>query len=491
MKKEEIISKILLCKPGLTKEELEKLIEEKKRAYSGLLSDEGAARLIAQELLIDLTGKLKPIEVKIKDLVTGLNDVTLTARVIIDWPIQDFIKSNGEKNVVKKLLLADETGIVQCLVWGEKALTLQKNGKLQDKIVKIFHAYTRKGLNTNVELHLGVKSSIIVSPPDVHEEKFPKLTKFINRISELRNLNKANIIGTVKSQPKTSTFKCEFGVGKVSRVKLFDFTGEVTLVAWNEQAEKITNVKIGDTIQVMNGKVIVGVGDSIEIHTEKQTVLTIIAKETNEILKISNLKSGIKNCNITVKVFKKSELKTVKVAGKETLIVEALVGDETGLTIITFWGENARLIANIKENDVITIVNAAVKVDGKFIALTAGKLSAINLETNIILVDPPKTKINEIMNGNKLLIVEGVVVDVSPVKEVIVKGETIKVSSLTLKDEEEQAKITFWREAADEASKIKVGENIKVLGVFLKERKDKQVELSSIRLTKILRKNRY
>jgi ssDNA-binding replication factor A large subunit len=490
LRKEEVINKILSAKLNLTKEKLEKLIEEKKQMYSGLLSDEGAVRLIAQELLIDLSSKPKPVEVKIKDLVAGLNNVTLTARVIIDWPIQNFIKGNGEKSVVKKLLLADETGVIQCLAWSEKALTLQEAGELQGKIIKIFHAYTREGLKTNVELHLGVKSSIIISPLDVDEKKLPEVTEFINKISEIKNLVKANIIGVVNSPPKTSTFKCESSIGKVLRVKLSDSTGEATLVAWNEQAEKIKDAKIGDVIQVMNGKVIVGMNDFIEVHAEKQAVLTIIARETetkeNEALKVAELKLGVKNCNVTVKIFKKSELKMVKVAGKETSVIEALVGDETGLAIATFWGENAKVIAKTEENSILTIINATVKLNGKFTALTAGKLSIVNLNPNIVLIDPPKTKINEAKEENKLLTVEGVVMNVSPAREAVVKGEIIHVSSLTLRDETGEAEVTFWRETADEASNLRIGEKIKILGVFLKKRNER-IELSSIRLTKIFR----
>ncbi|MBS7655249.1 hypothetical protein KEJ50_01935 [Candidatus Bathyarchaeota archaeon] len=282
MKQEDVINKILLSKLNLTKEELKKLIEEKKRVYGGLLSDEGAVRLIAQELLISLESKPKPVELKIKDLVAGLNDVTLTGRIIIDWPTQDFTKTNGEKSVVKRFLLADETGVIPCLAWGDKALNLQKTGELQGKIIKILHGYTREGLKTSVELHLGVKSLIIVSPDNVSDKSFPEVSQFINKISEAKNLTRVNIIGLVISQPKTSTFQYETSTGKVLRVKISDSTGEAFLIAWNEQAEKIKDVKIGDLIQIMNGKTANGVNDSIEIHADRQAVLTIVNKTVKE-----------------------------------------------------------------------------------------------------------------------------------------------------------------------------------------------------------------
>jgi ssDNA-binding replication factor A large subunit len=487
LKLDSIINKILSSKPNLTEEDLKRMIEEKKRAYGGLLSDEGAVRLIAQELLINFNGKA--IEVKIKDLVAGLNDVTLTGRVIIDWPIQKFIKNNGEESFVKRFLLADETGVIQCLAWGDKGLTLQKSGELQGKIIKILHGYTREGLKTSIELHLGAKSSITISPANINEEDFPEVSKFINKINEVKSLDRVNLIGAVTSQPKTSIFQYESSTGKVSRFKISDSTGEAALVVWNEQVEKIKDVKIGDFIQIMNGKVVVGVNGSIEVHAEKQAILTVINRSVtsiiNETLKIAELKSKVKNVNATVKIINKAEPKLVKVGGKEALVVEALVGDETGLITASFWGENAKLIAEIKENSVLTIINASTKLNGKFTALSIGRFSVVNkLDSNIFSVDPPRTKINEIKNENQLLMVEGVIVNVSPVKEVIVKGETLNVSSLTLKDESGEAEITFWREAASKASSLKKDQKIKVFGVFLKREGEKK-ELSSIKLAKI------
>ncbi|MEM3607069.1 MAG: OB-fold nucleic acid binding domain-containing protein, partial [Candidatus Bathyarchaeia archaeon] len=409
MRREDIINRILLTKLNLTKEELKKLIEEKKRVYGELLSDEGAIRLIAQEFLINLDDEPKPVELKIKDLVAGLNDVTLVGRVIIDWPTQDFTKTNGEKSVVKRFLLADETGVIQCLAWGDKALTLQKAGELQGKIIKILHGYTREGLKTGVELHLGFKSLIVVSPYNESDKSLPEVSKFINKINEAKNLTRVNVIGQVISQPKTSTFQYEAGAGKVLRVKISDSTGEAVLVAWNEQAEKIKDVKVGDLIQIMNGKTASGVNGSIEIHAEKQAVLTIVNKNVKDIsnaVKIAELKPKVNHTNVIVKIINKDELKSIKIGGREALVIEALVGDETGLITASFWGENAKLIAEVKEDSVLTVLNASTKLNGRFTALSVGKFSIVNLSPSIFLAEPAQIKISEIKSEYQLLVVE-------------------------------------------------------------------------------------
>ncbi|MBS7628881.1 replication factor A, partial [Candidatus Bathyarchaeota archaeon] len=55
--------------------------------------------------------------VKIGDLVSGLNDVTLTGVVIGQWPIREFRKQNGTIGKLLKLILGDDTGTIRCVLW--------------------------------------------------------------------------------------------------------------------------------------------------------------------------------------------------------------------------------------------------------------------------------------------------------------------------------------------------------------------------------------
>ncbi|MEM3595413.1 MAG: hypothetical protein QXL25_02345, partial [Candidatus Bathyarchaeia archaeon] len=52
---EEIIKRILSQRHELKRDELLRLIDDKKKEAQGLLSDEGAARLVAQDLLVRIS----------------------------------------------------------------------------------------------------------------------------------------------------------------------------------------------------------------------------------------------------------------------------------------------------------------------------------------------------------------------------------------------------------------------------------------------------
>jgi len=82
-----IVKEILSKREELSEEQILNLIEEKKKEGRGLLSEEGAARLVAEELLIQTRGTDLG-RMQVKDLVSGLNDVTISGRVLLTYPSQ-------------------------------------------------------------------------------------------------------------------------------------------------------------------------------------------------------------------------------------------------------------------------------------------------------------------------------------------------------------------------------------------------------------------
>ncbi|MGA8856030.1 MAG: hypothetical protein WB643_02570, partial [Candidatus Bathyarchaeia archaeon] len=75
-----IVEDILSKRPDLSQDQVLELIDEKKKEGRGLLSDEGAARLVAEELLVQTRGT-ELGRMQVKGLVSGLNDVSISGRV--------------------------------------------------------------------------------------------------------------------------------------------------------------------------------------------------------------------------------------------------------------------------------------------------------------------------------------------------------------------------------------------------------------------------
>jgi len=77
---ENLLNQILAKNPGIEREELLSMVERKKQESHGLLSDEGAVRLLAQQLA-GLSGQSVNIsDLRISSVQAGLSDATISER---------------------------------------------------------------------------------------------------------------------------------------------------------------------------------------------------------------------------------------------------------------------------------------------------------------------------------------------------------------------------------------------------------------------------
>ena len=157
-----IVSKII-SNSEMPKADVETKINKKLDELQGLISREGAAHIIANELGVKLFDS-SPKELKIKDILPATNSLSITAKIMTLTEPREYT-SKGRKGRVASMFVADETGSMRVTIWDEKLIDFMKQLK-QGDIVKVNNAYSR--LNNNFkELHLGNKAQIIANPPGV------------------------------------------------------------------------------------------------------------------------------------------------------------------------------------------------------------------------------------------------------------------------------------------------------------------------------------
>lgn len=149
---ENIIEKI--CETsGETPKKVKKMIAEKQDELSGLVSEEGAAYIVARELGISLIQESRR-DFKIKNLIPGLRSVDLVAKVVRILDEREF-ERNGKKGCVINIILGDETGTVRMPLWNDET-ALVKEGKLKEgDTIKISRCWTKPDNMDNPELRLG------------------------------------------------------------------------------------------------------------------------------------------------------------------------------------------------------------------------------------------------------------------------------------------------------------------------------------------------
>jgi ssDNA-binding replication factor A large subunit len=281
---EEIVRRIEE-KTGLPKEEIEEKVSKKVSQLSDLVSKEGAAHIVANQLGIKLFENLNERKIKINEIAKGSSFVNILGRVTAIYGINKFNR-NGKESMVASLMVADESGSVRVAIWDETLISIiDKNEVKEGDIVKLVNGYSRDN-NGRVELHLGNRSKLEVNPEGetVGEVNLavPEGGYSIERkkIIELEDGNSAELFGTVvqifepkfyDSCPKCkrkpalddNKFLCkEHGTVEAKKspiLNLFldDGFGNIRVVCFNDQVEEvlgkkdITEENIGNIEEIM------------------------------------------------------------------------------------------------------------------------------------------------------------------------------------------------------------------------------------------------
>ena len=154
-------------KTGMPEDEINQKIKAKLKQLPGLISEEGAAHIVANELgvkLFDIGEKLQ-----IKNILAGMRNVDLVGKVLQKYELREFVKENSSGKVAN-ILIGDETGVIRIVLWNKQADLLSQLS--EGDVVKIKSGYVREN-NGRKEVHLNDMSKLIINPPGVTVEVKP------------------------------------------------------------------------------------------------------------------------------------------------------------------------------------------------------------------------------------------------------------------------------------------------------------------------------
>jgi replication factor A1 len=490
------VEDILSKRRELSQEQILALIEEKKREGRGLLSDEGAARLVAEELLIQTRGTDLG-RMQVKDLVSGLNDVTISGRILMTWPPQQFQRRDGTPGRVMRIVLADKSDRVRCAIWDRHVDVLSRTDNLQGRVMRIGHAYTRQGLSGDTEVHAGDRSSIQIDPEDMPKSDLPEFGDLFTPLGKLEaGASQVNAVAIVQSEPRYYSFAKEERTGSVLRAIVADESGSIPLVAWNERAEELRELKNGDIIQMMNGRVRLDKNARLELHVESRSQIQLLKSAPDYLkipsakpksYKIADLNDQTGSADIRVSVLAKGLPQEIKrPTGESVKVARLIVADESGIVSLSLWDDKAQLVNDFEEGDILDLKGVSIRERMGEVMLSLGRSGGLQKSSEKAVGVRPATTINALQQSKGLVIVEGSVSDQPLARQVVTeKGETISLSSFTLRDSTSSAKVTFWRDQAADALKLRPGVRVRIQGLRVRTGLTGEFELSSIPLSRI------
>ncbi|MEK6856437.1 MAG: OB-fold nucleic acid binding domain-containing protein, partial [Nanoarchaeota archaeon] len=188
-----IVSKLKAS--GLSLFEIEEKIKNKMEQLSGLISKEGAAHIIANEIGIKVFEDIG--EVKIKDAKNGMRNVNLNGKVTVNFGVREF-KNEKRSGRVGSFVIGDETGTLRVVLWDDSHINLMGNIKDGD-IIRVENGYVKEN-NGYKEIHLNNISKLNLNPDGIKIENVKTNGVSETKVKEIKSLQqneRVAIRGTV------------------------------------------------------------------------------------------------------------------------------------------------------------------------------------------------------------------------------------------------------------------------------------------------------
>ena len=248
-----VLKEKIIVTGKISAEELENKIKEKINELSGLISEEGAAHIIANELNVELVPKGEG-KLKIKEIYAGMKNVSVVGKVVRKFEMREFAKGDSTGKVCS-LMLGDETGTIRVVFWNDQVDQLKDVN--ENDILEVQEAYVRENNNAR-EVHLGQRGTININPEGVTIGEVRAKTEYERKnISELQGGEMGvELLGTVVQVFDPRFFMVDKDSGKrvqeggvlsyVMNLVVDDGTGNIRTVFWKNQTNNLLDKKEED-----------------------------------------------------------------------------------------------------------------------------------------------------------------------------------------------------------------------------------------------------
>ncbi len=314
-----LLNHILSKNPGMPREELLSLIERKKQESHGLLSNEGAVRLLAQQLA-GLSGEAVNIsDQRISSVQAGLSDTTISGEILSISQLREFQRSDGSVGKLVRVKLKDGSGQITCVLWDSTAEIVEKEQLGDGSRLRLAHGYTRLGLAGEVEFHLGSRSNIEV-------------------LSRTPSAGLAlSSAGSQERVPASMSPETKF---------------------WDDNMETVLSIGEGSVITIKNpliternGMVYLNAGSRSSITKE-----TLVDIESPPPVTIASIKPGPKLYTTRGVVVERTDPREIETReGRRTRVSNIRVEDGTGKIRVALWDNHAQIVESLRMGDAIRL----------------------------------------------------------------------------------------------------------------------------------------
>jgi len=335
----DLLNQILSKNPGMSREELLSLIERKKQESHGLLSDEGAVRLLAQQLA-GLSGEGVNIsDQRISSVQAGLSDATISGEILSVSQLREFQRSDGSVGKLVRVKLKDGSGQITCVLWDSTAEIVEKEQLGDGSRLRLAHGYTRLGLAGEVEFHLGSPTGPSLGSAGSEERVPASISPETVRV-RIRKLQKS------RGENGPAWALCE------------NEDGLTMAKFWDDNMETVLSMGEGSVITIKNpwmternGMVYLNAGARSSITKE-----THVDIESPPPVTIASIKPGPKLYTTRGVVVERTDPREIETReGRRTRVSNIRVEDGTGKIRVALWDNHAQFVESLRMGDAIRL----------------------------------------------------------------------------------------------------------------------------------------
>lgn len=260
---EELIKKIA-DSAKLDESDIRERIYDKQGELSGLISEEGAAYIVAKELGVNLLRKQERLN--LANVAAGMQNVDVVGKAIRVFPVREFATEKS-KGRVQNVIIADSTGSVRLSLWNDEidnnavkeGDALHVRGFVrQDNVGEPEIRIGRYGTMQKIDEHIDVKIERRVDRSniaDLQEGQYREV-----RAALLQVFESNPFYSVCKECAASIKEKCDLHPDAEADVELVvsgivdDGTESIRAVLFRENAEKILGMSKNDAKNIFDKK---------------------------------------------------------------------------------------------------------------------------------------------------------------------------------------------------------------------------------------------
>jgi len=365
-------------KSQITTEKYTELVQARIETLAGLCDPKTAALLVNNDLGMTKS-TLEPDSIKIRNIEPDGSTVRVIGKIINIGTVREFPRKDNSTGRVMSITIADETGCVNVSLWDEMVENITGGFIKINDIIDI--TGQAKDGSEGTQVNIGTKDSICISQESIQATVPQK------KISEIKD-NDSKIYLTVKVLKigDIKTFNKKKGTGKLRNVSLGDDSGKISATFWNDKADLLSDIHIGDSLLIRNAtakyndfskSVELQIGDSTSIEKANNNV---VFKEA--FVPINQVTVG-KKYSIKGNIIDISEIREFSNdSGQLNSVGNIVVKDNTGQIKVTLWGKNTEIIKQVDLGMPIEIIDGHGKEGlNKIIEMNTFNNSEIRINT--------------------------------------------------------------------------------------------------------------